>query len=141
HRVERLRAHLDRPQRVRLRVIMIESARQPFAFIDGEIELELVTGAARRIRPQRVRDERIMLAEVEFALPFGYDPSGPVEKARKLGKRDRSPLIEAAGGMPIPQLLCQSGRSIGRCSGRAWPVSGTDPPPIHSPSRPSPPPP
>src|SRR5216684_7790780 len=101
-----MRAGVDRHQRVSAGVVMVESSDKPFAFVDGQIELELVAGARRRIRPDGVRDQRTGVAEVDSASPSRQDTRGAVEKPRKLGERDRSLVIEAAGRMTFTQELC-----------------------------------
>src|SRR6476659_2967411 len=101
-----MRADADRHQRVSVRVVMIESAYQSFAVVDGEIELELPAAASRRIRPGGVTDHRGAVAEIERAAPFRLDARGAVEKPRKLGERDRPLVIEAARRTPFTQELC-----------------------------------
>src|ERR1700722_8560521 len=85
---------------------MIESARQSFAVGDRQIELELVSATARRIGPGRIRHLRTAATKVEPAFPFGLDARGAVEKPRKLGERDRLPVVEFAGRMTFMQQLC-----------------------------------
>ena len=101
-----MRAGADRHQRVSASVVMIESSGKPFAFVDRQIELELVAGARRRIWPDGVLDQRTAVAEVDPAFPSRQDTRGAVEKPRKLGERDRSLVIEAAGRMTFMQELC-----------------------------------
>src|SRR6266446_10724793 len=101
-----MRADADRHQRVSTGVVMIESSCEPFAFVNGQIELELVATAPRRIRPDRVRDHRTAVAKVEPASPSRLNTRGAVEKVRKLGERDRSLVVEAARRMTFTQELC-----------------------------------
>src|SRR5262249_57825101 len=86
-------------------VVVIGSPCQPFAWVDGQIELALVAAASRRIRPHRVRDHRAAGAEVGAAAKSRLDARGAVEKPRKLGECDRSPVIEGARGMTFTQQL------------------------------------
>ena len=83
---------------------MIESAGKPLALMDGQIELEFVGGAARRIRPGGVLDHRTAILDPAFRSR--HDTRGAVEKPRKLAERDRSPVIETARRMPFAQQLC-----------------------------------
>src|SRR5262249_58691198 len=121
-RVELMGADGDRHQRVSTGVVMIESSCEPFACVDGQIELELVAAASRRIGPHRVRDLRAAVAEVDPAAKSRLDARGAVEKPRKLGECDRSLVIEGARRMTFTQEL------------RRWPdglpVSGPSPAPI-----------
>src|SRR5262249_62236312 len=84
---------------------MIESSCEPFACVDGKIELELVAAAAGRIGAHSVRDLRAAIAEVDPATESRLDARGAVEKARKLGERDRSLVIEGARRMTCAQEL------------------------------------
>src|SRR5262249_8783024 len=93
-RVELLRAGVDRYQRMGAGIVMVKAAGNPFAVVDGEIELELVAAAAGRVRPHRVL-HRTVFAEIGAALETGLDPRGAIEKARKLAEGDRCPAVEA----------------------------------------------
>src|SRR5262249_30760408 len=84
---------------------MIESSCEPFACVDGQIELELVAAAPGRIGPHRIRDLRAATAEVDPAAESRLDARGTVEKARKLGERDRSMVIDGARRMTFTQEL------------------------------------
>jgi len=84
---------------------MIEPSGKPFAFVDAQIELELVAGARRRIRPDGVGDHRTGLAEVP-ATPGRQNARGDVEKPRDLGQCDRPLVIEATRRTTLPQELC-----------------------------------
>jgi uncharacterized protein len=53
-RFELISGDADRRKRVSVGVVMIEAAQKPFAQVDGQIELELVSSACRRIRPAGV---------------------------------------------------------------------------------------
>src|SRR5262249_13476925 len=104
-RVELVGADGDRYQRVSTGVVMIEASREPLACVDGQLELELVAAAPGRIGPHRVRDLRAAIAEVDPAAESRLDARGAVEKARKLGERDRSLVIEGARRMTCTQEL------------------------------------
>ena len=106
HRVELMGAHVDRHQRVSAGVVMIEAAGQPFAVGDGQIELELVGAACRRIGPRSISDHRTAVAKVDPAFPFRLDPRGMIEKPREFGERDRLLVVEAARRMTFAQQLC-----------------------------------
>src|SRR5260370_3451802 len=101
-----MRLHGDRHQCVSVGVVMIESACKSFAVGDGQIELELVSTAARWIWPGGVRDFRAGVAKVDPAFPFRLDTRGALEKPRKLGKCDRLLVVEAARRMTFQQKLC-----------------------------------
>src|SRR5262245_35250709 len=79
---------------------MIDSSGKPVAFVDGQIELELVTGPRGRIWPDRIRDR---WTAVDAASPFRLHTRGVFKKPRKLGNRDRSLVIKVAGGMTLMQ--------------------------------------
>jgi hypothetical protein len=69
------------------------NACKSLACVDRQIELELVAGARRRIRPDGVP----AVIEVELGIRYRYDARGAVEELRKFGERDRFPVIEASG--------------------------------------------
>src|SRR4029077_16239726 len=102
-----MRAGTDRRQRVSVSVVMIKSSRKPFAFVDSQIELELVAGTSRRIWPDRVPERRTAAAGAVPAFPSRQNTRGVVEKLRKLGERDRSMVIERADGVTSVQELCE----------------------------------
>src|ERR1700733_9480451 len=110
-----MRAYLDRHQRVPVGVVMIETAFEPFAIGDGEIELELVGASPGRIWPGGVGDHRGDVAKVERALPFRLDPRGAVEKSRKLGERDRLLIVEVTRRMTFSKQLCDRRDGFRRC--------------------------
>src|SRR5215475_2277116 len=101
-----MRAGADRHQRVSASIVVIESSGKPCAFVDGQIELELVAGARRRVRPDGVGDHRAAMTVVDPTSPCRPDTRGLIEKSRKLGERDRLLVIEAAGRMSFMQELC-----------------------------------
>src|SRR4029077_10871934 len=72
-----------------------------FAYVDGQIELELVAGTRRRIWSDGV----IAVVEVELGFRSRQDAGCAVEKPRKLGERDWSLVIKAARRMTLPQEL------------------------------------
>src|SRR5215469_11418786 len=92
---------------------MIEASRKSLACVDRQIELELVAGARRRIR----FDGATAVVEVELGVRHRYDARGAAEELRKLGERDRLPVIKATGRMTLPQELCDRGKCL-RIRGR-----------------------
>src|SRR5580704_2783062 len=97
-----MRGNANRYQRVSAGVVMIEASCKSFAFVDRQIELELVAPARRWIRPGGVT----AVVEVDLAVRSRQDARGAVEKPRKVGERDRSLVIKAAGRMTFTQELC-----------------------------------
>ena len=95
-------ADADRRQRVRAGVVMIEAASKPFARAYGQIELEPVSSARRRIRSHGVTT----LVEVELGVRSLENARRPVKKLRQLGEGDRSLTIKAARRMALAQELC-----------------------------------
>src|SRR5262245_19791050 len=85
---------------------MIESSYKPLAFVDGQIELEFVTAAPRRIRPEGISNHRAGVANVEPVSHPGVDARGTVEKPRKLGERNRPLVIETTRRMTFTQERC-----------------------------------
>src|SRR3984893_10557594 len=104
-----MRGNADRYQRVSAGIVMIEASCKSFAFVDRQIELELVTGARRRIRPDGVA----AVVEVELVVRSRQDAYGAVEKPRKLRERDRSLVIKSAGRMTFTQELCDRRNCLG----------------------------
>src|SRR4029077_2948194 len=106
-----MHGNADRRQRVSAGVVMIEASRKSLACVDRQIELELVAGARRRIRP----DGATAVVEVDArgrSPPVGggsagvlyrYAARGAAEELRKFGERDRLLVIEAPGRMTLPQ--------------------------------------
>ena len=64
-----------------------------------------------------------------WAVELRLHPCRTIEESRKLGQRDRPPVIEAAGRMSLPQQLCDARErrrmrnlaQIDFLSGPAWP--------------------
>ncbi len=83
---------------------MIESTGQPFALVDGQIELERVFRARRWIRPHGIVDHRTVTGVGRDARCRQH-PRGAVEKPRQLGKRNRPLIVEFARRMPVTQEL------------------------------------
>ena len=81
-------------------IVVIEPAFEPFALVDGEIELEFIAAAPGWIGPDRVREHwtvaLAVAAEIKPAAPGRLDAGGKVEKARQLGERDRPLIVEIA---------------------------------------------
>jgi len=77
---------------MRAGVIMIETAGEPFAFVDSEIEFKLVTRARARIRPDRMA----AVVKVRRIVPSRQRARRAVEEARELVQCDRSLVVEAA---------------------------------------------
>src|SRR5882762_10985240 len=100
-----MHGNADRRQRVSAGVVMIEASRKSLACVDRQIELELVAGARRRIRPDGVT----AVVEVELGVRYRYHTRGAAEELRKFGERDRLLVIEAAGRMTLPQELRDRG--------------------------------
>src|SRR6478736_2837230 len=108
-----MHGNADRGQRVSAGVVMIEASRKSLACVDRQIELELVAGARRRIRPDGVT----AVIEVELGVRYRYDARGTAEELRKFGERDRFLVIEATGRMTLPQELRDRGDCL-RIRGR-----------------------
>src|ERR1700730_3752208 len=104
-----MRGNANRYQRVSVGVVMIETSGKPFAFVDRQIELELVACARRRIRPDGVA----VVVEVELVVRSRQDARGAVEKPRKLSDRNRSLAIKGAHRMTFPQELCDRRDCLG----------------------------
>jgi len=58
---------------------MIEASRESLACVDRQIELELVAGARRRVRP----DGAAAVIEIELGVRYRYDARGAAEELRK----------------------------------------------------------
>ena len=98
-------------------IIMIESPRQSFAFVDDEIELKLVGGPSCGIQSRCVFNLGTIFAGfLKLAAPSRSDPGGAVEELRQLRKCDRSLVVKVARRMPVAQELC-GGRNRLRASG------------------------
>src|SRR5262249_10008289 len=126
----------DRYQRVSAGVVMIEYSCEPFACVDGPLELELVAAAPGRIGPHRVRALRAAVAEVDPAAKSRLDARGAVEKPRKLGECDRSLVIEGARRMTFTQELrrwrdglLSCGRGLAQIDPLSGPAGPHRPPP------------
>src|SRR5262249_5506181 len=88
-------------------VVMIESASEPFALVDGKVEFDLVARVCRRIGSGRVLDYGAVLAEfLKLEAPLRLDTGDDTEKLRKLGERDRPLAVEGARRTPFAQELC-----------------------------------
>ena len=84
-------------------IVVIEAPGKPFALVDGQIKLEFVGAAGRRIRSRGVFDRESAVAEVESARPPGLHARSAVEETGELGQRDRLDHIEIAHRMAFPQ--------------------------------------
>src|SRR5690242_7137853 len=102
---------------------MVEPPIEAVAFVDRQIKLEFVARARRRIRPDRVLDDRAggtdAVADVGFTLPFRQHTHAALEKPRKLGQDYRPLIVEAARRMAFTQefrprrdLLGMRGREL-----------------------------
>ena len=86
---------------MRASVIMIETAGEPFAFVDREIEFKLVTRARARIWPDRMA----AVVKVRRAVPSRKHARRAVEEPRELVQCDRSLVVEAARRATFSQKL------------------------------------
>src|ERR1700747_732039 len=106
-----MHGNADRRQRVSGSVVMIEAARKSLACVTRKIELELVAGARRRIRP----DGATAVVEAGLGVRYRYDARGAAEELRKFGESDRLLIIEATGRMTLPQELRDRGDCLRIC--------------------------
>src|SRR5262249_20225990 len=90
-------------KRLRAGTLMIESTHKPLACVDRQIELKLVVGACRGVRPSSVFDLGGVILQVDLASPSRVDTRRGVEKPRQLRERDRPLVVEDTARMPLPQ--------------------------------------
>src|SRR5262245_65586826 len=102
---------------------MIEPSRKLFALVDGQIKLELVARARRRIGPRGVRHHhRAGTTQVDAALPSRHDTRGAVEEPRKLSERDRPLVVEVANRATFMQEPCGRRNDLRTCRGKSTKV-------------------
>jgi hypothetical protein len=112
-------------------IIVIESPRHSFAFVDDKIKLKLVGGTSPRIGSCRVFELRAVIAEfLKLAAPSRLDTRCAIEELRKFGERDRSLIIKAARRMVAQEPRGRRNRrrisvreptQIDLFAGPAWP--------------------
>src|SRR5262249_11251076 len=100
-------------------IVVIEPTFEPFALVDGQIELEFVAATPGWVGPDRVRKHWTVAfpvaAEIKLAAPGRLNAGGAVEKARQLGERDRPVSVEIADRMTCAKQAHRGRSSFGSC--------------------------
>src|SRR6185437_15795297 len=96
---------LDRYQHMPVGVVVVVAARQPFAIVHREIELELIGAAGGGVgaRGEVEVGADIAVAEIERRAPFRSHAGSRIEQGRKLGERDGFGLVELANGLALAE--------------------------------------